>query len=340
MSAAARRRPGASARSRLVALVVAAAAAAAPQAARADRVQVDDGVALLDQARGAVDDIDYERARDLVARALDGGGLTPAALARAYRMAGEIAGALDDADTARGHFLRWIMLVPDAALPAGSSPKIAGPFDAARAQAGKLPRFRVEPRARRGDGTITVDLDAHDPLQLVAGVRVVAGADAPVAADGTHVEVAAPAGPVRLTIDALDAAGNTLVTTTITVEGGAGAAGGGHRWPAVVRWPTWTGLAIAGGAAAGYFSWRVAQDQDDLDALNAASAQHSFDEARAIEDRGARHATYANVALAVAGTAAVAAILTLVLEPDGATGVEVAPLAGDGAVGAAAALRF
>ena len=92
-----------------------------------------------------------------------------------------------------------------------------------------------------------------------------------------------------------------------------------------MRWPTWAGVALVGAGVGGYFAWQVGQTEDELAALNAASDQHSFDEALALRDRGQRQALYANVGFGVAGAAALAAVLTLVLEPDAAVEVNPAP---------------
>jgi hypothetical protein len=95
-------------------------------------------------------------------------------------------------------------------------------------------------------------------------------------------------------------------------------------------------VAVAAGGVGGYFAWQLGKTEDDLAALNATSGQHSFDEALDLTERGDRQALIANIGFGVAGVAAVAAVLTLVLEPTGT--VEVAPTAG-GAT-ATAIVRF
>ncbi len=317
------------------AVAVATALLLSASVAHADQAQ-------LAQAELAVEEIDYEAARALVGQALDGGGLAVSDLGRAYRLAGEIAAALDVPDEARDHFLRWILIDPAARLPAGSSPKIARPFAAAQAEAARLGAMSVVARATRRGAVIVVELTTTDPLGMITAVRV-RGAGSEARATGTRVELeVAETGPVELRVSALDARGNELASRRVTtsdagvaVTTDAPATTRARRWPTPVRWPTWTVLGALSAAAGGYFAWRVGQAEDELAALNAASEAHTFDEARAIQQRGDRDATIASAALGVAAAAATVAVLTFVLEPDGHE-VAVAPAG----LGVTASLRF
>jgi hypothetical protein len=322
-----------------VAFLVAAALAAAAAPAHA-------GNDKLAAAQRAVDEIDYETAQALVGEALDGGGLTVAELGRAYRLAGEIAAALDDIDTARTHFVRWILVDPAATLPEGSSPKIARPFAEAQSDAVKLGGLTVAASVERDGATLVVTLETSDPLAMIAGVRAVAG-DVEAHGDGTTVELTVPTAAtedVELRVTALDGRGNELAVRRVIAKGEAApvdtgdGGGGGSRdggLPAAVRWPTWTAIGVIAGATSGYFAYRVGQAEDDLAALNANSEAHTYDEAVAIQERGDRDARYANISLGVAAVAAVAAVLTFVLEPDD-TELSVSPAG----AGASATLRF
>jgi hypothetical protein len=299
--------------------------------------------AQLDRAQQAIDDIDYEAAKRHVSEALEAGGLSLRDHLRALRIAGEVEAALGDVDAARRHFATWILLAPDAALPGGLSPKITEPFEAARAEVAADGPFAVEVRLERTGGQVQVLLDVQDPLSLIAGFDATAG-DATVRGTGTSAELAAGDGRVTVEVSVFDQRGNQLAVERAVLGPAAAApppartAPGRSGFPAIVRWPTWAGLAVVAAGTGGYFTWRVGQAEDDLAALNADPAGHSVDEARAIQDRGERDAMVSNVLYGVAGAAAIAAILTFVLEPD--DDVEVLPTAGADRAGVTAIVRF
>jgi hypothetical protein len=273
------------------------------------------GKAELDAAAEAIDGVDFEAARQHADAALSGGQLPRGQLVRAHRLLGEIAGALDDPTAARDHFLRWLVLDPEGALPAGMSPKITGPFDEARAQAHRIGPLALRVGVHRRPGVVALEVHRRDPLHMIARLRA-AMAGGPEVTGQDRLELpAADARQVAIAITAVDEHGNVLLIEPVTAEPRAGERPPpGKRLPRALRWPTWTAVALIAAGSGGFFAWRVGQAQDDLDALNADSAQHSFDEARAIQDRGERAALGANISLAVAGVAAAAAVLTVVLE--------------------------
>lgn len=311
---------------------------------------------LLDQAQRAIDDIDPQAARDLTRRAIESGKLDAGELRRAHRLAGESAAAVGDAKAARDHFLRWLLLDPTASLPAGVSPKLAQPFADARAEAERAGRFSVDIGIARGDGRIDVTLEANDPLEMIAGMRLRIGDASEVSVTGlTATLPAADAGAVAVNVVVTDARGNELARRSAAGSARVDRPGGGDRrdappddragprtrskrWPVAVRWTTWTGVALLAGGAGGYFAVQVGKDEDALAALNANSEMHSFDEAEAIRDRGNRHALYANVGLGVAGAAALAAVITFIVEPRGSVEIAPAPAPGGGTV--SATIRF
>jgi hypothetical protein len=275
-----------------------------------------DGKASLDAAAQAIDSVDFEAARKHAEAAIAGGDLSAGQLVRAYRLLGEINGALDQEDAARDAFLRWILLDDAAALPSGMSPKITVPFTAAKKEAADLGRFEVAPQLRRRPGLVVVDVTRSDPLHLIAKLEV-------NGREGDHAEIPAEDGEaVRVEVVAFDARGNQLAKVEATAEARAVAEpepprpGRKHKVPRLLRWPTWAGVAVVAGGAGGFFAWRVGQAQDDLDALNASSSAHSFDEATAIQDRGERDALIANVAIATAGVAVAAALITYLVDRD------------------------
>lgn len=323
-----------------------------------------EGVASADdslaQARKAVAESDYVAARPALVAALDAGGRGPDDLVEIYRLTGIVEAALGDARAATEAFTRLLALSPRAALPDGTSPKIRRPFDAAAryiASHGAL-EVKMETAARPPAITLIV---VGDPINMVAAAHAVftvdGGAerskDVEVASDRT--EVALPAGRrIDARIAALDVHGNRLVEigsrdVPIVIIGdappavAAPAAPPPRRVPVVVRaaarpvylrwWPyAAAGVAVLG--ATGYFAWSARSDADELDGIIAGSAQHSFDDARAVEDRARRNVLLTNIGLGVTGALAVAAgVLYLTTPRDRVeTRVAAVPLAGGGAL--------
>lgn len=320
---------------------------AGPRVARAD----DGSSALLDRAQHAVDEVDYEAARRLVTGALEGGHLAQADLARAHQLAGVVAAAVGDDAGARDHFVRWILLAPGAQLSGDVSPKIAAPFAAARDEADRLGAMTFDVAVAREPGLARFTITAHDPLSLAVKIRVRSA--------GAEIESPLPSARVnvedRLALTAqitiLDDRGDELATRDTgapplgadpaaaigTPPAAVAAPRSRHSVPALIRWPTWAAVTALAAGAGGYFAWQVGKDHSALDALNADSAAHTFDEATAITDRGKRHALGADLAFGVAGVAAAALVVTLVVDH---TTLEVAPVVAPGGGGASAAIRF
>ncbi len=179
---------------------------------------------------------------------------------------------------------------------------------------------------------VEIALTAHDPLGLIGGMRVRLGDVTEVAVTGlTATLPTVDAATTVIAVVVTDARGNELARRSVAPAAGpvvgaderprpvarAAPHRRSKRWPVIVRWTTWTGVALLGGGAGGYFAVELGKDKDALLALNAASEQHSFDEANALRERGRTHALYANVGFGVAGAAALAAVITFVLEPRG-----------------------
>lgn len=255
----------------------------------------------LAEARRLRQVLDFEGALAAVERAIAAGDADPARLVEAYRLGGELAAGLGREADAVAWFERALALEPAIALPAGTSPKITAPFERARAaiaaRGGPL-AIEVEETA---DGVAVVVV--RDPLGMVAGAARVAIAAAP----GERWEAV-----VR------DAHGNVLWRRAGTRA--ALVAPPPPERPARVGRPAWwargevwsiaaIGFAGAGGVAA----WQLGEAQDEWDRLRAAP-EPEFGELRAIERRGRRYATMANVSFAMAAVTTTVATILFVRE--------------------------
>lgn len=170
--------------------------------------------------------LEYDQALAIVERVIAAGTTAePARLAELHLYAGRLAAGLDRGDAARAHFAIALALNPAASLPAGTSPKITAPFEAARAASSPL-RVHATPAGavidadalglvRRTDGFVAYD--EH-------GNVVWRGAAPPPA----------PAPPPE-------------------EPGFAG------------RWATWVGVAGGALVVSGLSAWRFQTAQDDWD---------------------------------------------------------------------------
>ena len=105
--------------------------------------------------------------------------------------------------------------------------------------------------------------------------------------------------------------------------------------PIYARWWLWGTGALVGAGATAFFAVQLQADEDDWRAIKRASQEHTYAEALAVQDRGERHALYANIATMT--TAALAAVSLgllvrdLVRDDDGsAAQIGAAPLPGGG----------
>jgi hypothetical protein len=354
---------------RAAALAVAAFVLAVPlRLAHAD----DDPAALLQQARDQMSQLDYAKALPLLERAEATGKNGPDGLTEIYRATAECHAALGETGQAETDFRRLLALSPTSTLPAGSSPKLTAPFAAAHDfMAARRPLEVTCQKAAASQPGGAVLLVGSDPADMVAGARL-AGADGTTlgsAAQGSgRIALAIPPGAAPSTCSALDSHGNELARVPLGEapaappalgESGGAAAGGTavhvtraappERKPFYARWWFWSGVATAGAAGvASYFGTQVKKDQDDLDALNANSQDHLFEDAKAIEDRGKRHALDANISWGVAGGLAALTGVLLVLdlrhhddeEEAPATQAHLTPTVAPGGAGVALSLGF
>ena len=244
-------------------------------AARADNGTAHDDLAEAIRLEAA---LEYDQALAIVERVIGAGATTdPARLAELHLYAGRLAAGLDRGDAARAHFAIALALSPGVALPAGTSPKITAPFEAARAASSPL---RVHATAA---GAV-IDADALGLVRRTDGF---------VAYD-EHGNVvwrgAAPQVPPPQTPHADE-------------PGFAG------------RWTTWAGLAGGALVIGGVCAWRFQTAQDDWDRFSQ-DGMHDYSQLRAIEDRGNRWGVAAEVGFGVAAAASVTgAILYVVHRP-------------------------
>lgn len=311
----------------------------------------------LARARQAVAESDYVAARTELAAARDAGGHSPEETAEIFRLSGIVEAALGDARASTDAFTHLLALSPKAALPAGTSPKIKRPFDAAARyfKTHAALELKIETAATPPMITLVV---ASDPLGMVAKAHVVFAVDGGpertkdvVASERTDITLPA-GGRIDARVSALDGHGNHLADigskeVPIVVIGEARPAPAAPpvtsprpvlvhavERPLYLRWWPYAGAAIVFVGVAGYFAWSVHSDADELDRLNASSVQHGFDEARAIEDRGHRHALYTNLGLGAAGACAIAAGVLYLMAPRDhlETRVAAVPVRGGGAI--------
>jgi hypothetical protein len=104
--------------------------------------------------------------------------------------------------------------------------------------------------------------------------------------------------------------GGSDAESSPTGGGGGGESGGtGHRssrsW--LAQWELWGSLAAVSAGTAVYFGMQAQDAQDDAAAYAADSANHSYDEVLAAEDRGRRNALYTNVSIGAAAAFVVTA---------------------------------
>ncbi|MBV8762881.1 MAG: hypothetical protein JO257_36690 [Deltaproteobacteria bacterium] len=318
----------------------------------------------LGDARTAVDSSDYLAARGLVDKALGEGTASPEQLAELYKIKGTVEAALGNTAAATTAFGKWLALDPKADLPPGTSPKITRPFDAAKKQAEHREPVRVKAETAADPPSVTLVV-VSDPFMMVAKARVYVRADGGKeqkleAAGDKKIAVALPHGKrLDLRVQALDEHGNRVAelgTTEVpivivgendktvastpppppgpekTKHAAPVAPGPVHERPLYWKWWAWGGAAVAFGAGGVYFGMQARNEADTLTKLNANSGDHTFDEARAVQDRADRDATLFNVGMGVAGAFAIGATILYLTEPHAETRMAVVPQPGGGAV--------
>jgi hypothetical protein len=313
----------------------------------------------LAKARAAVDSSDYPTAKTALAAALAAGKAEPTELGEIYQLTGIVDAALGDPQGATEAFGKWIVLDGRAALPAGTSPKIKRPFDAAVAAAKK--RDPLAPRTDTTDDppsiTLTIERDAFKLVTRARAFVRVDGKPEKLIEGTPGSKILLPLGHrLDMRVQGLDDAGNRVVelgTKEVPIEQlGRGAAvpdvavvapkprpaprGPVHERRLLWRWWLWgtASLAFAGGAT--YFGFEVRSAADQLRDIGAHSTQHVFSDAQSVASSGQRDALLCNVGIGIAGALAVGATILYLTAPRAAneteTRVAATPLPGGGAI--------
>ena len=315
----------------------------------------------LAEAKAEMAKLDYDAAIALLEQAEKSGKNQPADMVEIYRAMAESHAAMGRTDAAETAFRRLLALDPSIELPAGSSPKLIGPFTGAREF---LARRRIAVECRRSAADAATLVVQSDPVDLVAGARLVTGDGRAVGDDARgqgRVALAIPGGTSPAGCAALDRHGNVLARADLSAtpeeaapeEDAAGAASGGtvvttapaddRSRPIVARWWLYAGLGAAAGGVALYYGLKVKQAEDDLEELHQQTMQPdhmiTYADALAVEDRGERYARNANIALAVTGVFAAVSggllihqLVTDRQRDEGEPSVGAAPLPGGAAV--------
>jgi len=300
-------------------LLFALAFGAAARVARADND-------LMSKAKAEMAQLNYDAAIALLEQAEASGKNQPADMVEIYRAMAESHAAMGRTDAAETAFRRLLALDPSVELPAGSSPKLTGPFSGAREfLAGRT--IAVECRRSAADAaTLVVQ---SDPVDLVAGGRVVTASGGAIGEDAQgqgRIALSIPGGTSPAGCAALDKSGNVLARADLpaapaetggeesagsgpasggTIVGGETPVDSGSR-PIYARWWLYAGLGAAAGGVAVFYGLKTRSAEGDLEELNRRTLEEdnhniTYADALAIEDRGKGYARNANIALVAAG---------------------------------------
>jgi hypothetical protein len=305
----------------------------------------------------ALDSSDYPAARELVTKALAAGHNSPETTIELYRLQGVVEGSLGETQVATDAFSRALALAPKLTLPAGTSPKIAKPFEAARNfyKSSAPLKVRIETTAVPPRVRVVVQ---SDPMKMIkrARVSVIIDGKPEQTLDSAADVIPLPAGRrLDLRVAILDANNNRLVEigstdvpivilstpapepkgkVVVTSPPSPPPPPVPSSRPIYARWYVWGGLSLAAAITGGAFGLAALSAKSDLDALNANSRMHSFDEALAVEDSIRTRLLVTNISLGVAIGAGAAATLLFVLQPRAAerANVTVVPERGGGSL--------
>jgi hypothetical protein len=184
--------------------------------------------ALVERARRAMVELDFDRAIELLERAESSGDNGREQLIVIYRSLAESRAALGQADAADLEFRRLLSLDPTAELPRGSSPKLTAPYRSAR-------EFMVQKRPlviRCDAGRGGLDLAVlSDPVALIVAGRATRRSGRTVqgasrASGRSRIALPVPAdAPSDLACSALDRHGNELARAPVGASSDSDAPG-------------------------------------------------------------------------------------------------------------------
>jgi tetratricopeptide (TPR) repeat protein len=297
------------------------------------------GVELLERARSALSRLEYAAAVELYQQAEATGQHPREHMIEIYRSIAESHAATGRPDAAETAFRRLLALDGEQELPEGSSPKLTGPFIAAREF---MDGRSIAITCRRSDRGGAVLIVSSDPVDLVSGGRLVLrdGGRVPGSSHATgrnRLTLSVPPGvdsaASELACAALDQHGNELLRAPLgdAVAGGAeedGSSGIGtggaadltdtaSSRPIYVRWWLWGAAAGLSAGAAIYFGLKMRDAEGELAALNRETQQNEdheiyYQDALDLAERGKEHARNTNILLGVTAGFSVVSIGLLV----------------------------
>lgn len=281
---------------------------------------------LSDDARVALDALQYSDAVKLVERAWARGEAGPQELQELFVIAGRAAASLGDKAAARTWFSRLLALDPDAKLPQGTSPKLVALLFEARTQLGGA---KLAARAEQRGREIVVTVEA-DPVEIAASVRI--GEARADLTDGVASLRTRSTGSQEAPVELLDAHGNVLAILELRKIAASVAppkAPATSERSLLQKWPVWA-IATAGLAAVGGGGlWFALDARDDINRFNADPSQHQGSEVAGYYRRFDNSIWVSRIAL---GGAAVTAVIGTVfyVRARGESRISVTPT-GDGA---------
>ena len=314
----------------------------------------------LARARVALAELRYEESNRLLDDALRAGGNTAEQVVEIYRLHGEVLAALGRASDAILKFERLLLLAPETRLADGVSPKISEPFQAAQQSTASLQPLRIRCAVNRAEPTTVAVVAEADPLAMVAGVEVVyrtrdgRRATAEPAGEATELVVLEPH-TRPLWVAVVDEHGNRLRTRDIPscrditeasdqvrVRPPAGRSPRDQP-PAprfYARWTVWAGVAVGVGALATYFGLEANSAFDEIERMHADSESYEYVAARSVEQRAERNALAANISFAVAGAAAITAVVLMWRSRSARRSTMIAPTGGGDSLGLVMTVPF